>query len=64
LFGNACVDNKIAKYLRTGVLPPRQPGEGADAECAPLPKPEPEPQDRAMRPDAAIAMRIASIARG
>ena len=39
--GNACVDNKIADYLATGALPPRQPGREADVECAPLPLPVP-----------------------
>lgn len=63
LFGNACVDNKIAKYLKTGVLPPRQPGDEADVECEPLPRPEPESRDRAMRPGVTIALRLASVAR-
>ena len=61
LFGNACVDNKIAKFLMTGELPPRQPGEGADVECDPLPKPE--PRGRAAKPDVALSLRLASLAR-
>ncbi|GAA2528106.1 alpha/beta hydrolase [Pilimelia columellifera] len=39
LRGNACVDNPIAEYLRTGALPKRQPGAGSDVECAPAPRP-------------------------
>jgi hypothetical protein len=61
LFGNACVDNKIAKFLMTGELPPRQPGAGADVECDPLPKPE--PRDRTIEPDKALSLRLASLAR-
>jgi pimeloyl-ACP methyl ester carboxylesterase len=41
LFGNSCVDNKIADYLATGALPPRVAGDGPDAYCAPLPQPVP-----------------------
>jgi pimeloyl-ACP methyl ester carboxylesterase len=42
LFGNACVDNRISAYLRTGRLPPRLPGQGPDVVCDPFPEPEPE----------------------
>jgi hypothetical protein len=42
LGGNACVDDRIADYLATGVLPDRKPGNRADAICAPLPQPVPE----------------------
>ena len=42
LLGNACVDDKIAAYLATGVLPVRRAGFQADAECAPLPQPVPD----------------------
>ena len=42
LLGNACVDDKIAAYLATGVLPVRRAGLQADAECAPLPQPVPD----------------------
>jgi hypothetical protein len=42
LFGNACVDNKIAAFLATGKLPPRRPGDHADTYCRPLPQPVPE----------------------
>lgn len=41
LSGNRCVDNKIAAFLATGTLPPRQPGSGPDVECEPLPQPVP-----------------------
>jgi hypothetical protein len=41
LGGNACVDNTIAAYLADGTLPPRQPGDRADAKCQPLPQPVP-----------------------
>ena len=41
LFGNRCVDRKIARYLATGALPERQPGDGPDVVCDRLPFPEP-----------------------
>ncbi|HZZ96144.1 MAG TPA: alpha/beta fold hydrolase [Jatrophihabitantaceae bacterium] len=41
LFGDACLDNRIAAYLKSGRLPPRKPGTTADAKCAPLPRPRP-----------------------
>jgi pimeloyl-ACP methyl ester carboxylesterase len=41
LSGNACVDNRIAAYLASGVLPPRKPGRRADTTCPPLPQPVP-----------------------
>jgi pimeloyl-ACP methyl ester carboxylesterase len=43
LSGNACVDGTIAAYLANGTLPPRKPGNRADAFCAPLPVPVPTP---------------------
>jgi hypothetical protein len=51
LEGNACVDDTIARYLRTGALPRRQPGDRPDAYCAPLPRPVPSGvrQDEARR---------------
>ena len=42
LFGNACVDDRIAAYLATGDLPRRKSGKRADVTCQPLPRPEPE----------------------
>jgi pimeloyl-ACP methyl ester carboxylesterase len=41
LLGNVCVDAYIAYYLAANALPPRRPGDGADATCAPLPTPVP-----------------------
>jgi hypothetical protein len=52
--GNACVDNKIADYLATGALPPRQPGREADVECAPLPLPVP-PRAATVSPAQAVS---------
>ncbi|SEQ34851.1 alpha/beta hydrolase [Microlunatus flavus] len=43
LYGNACVDDRIADYLATGKLPKRKSGKRADVECAPLPQPDPSP---------------------
>ena len=39
--GVPCVDAAVTAYLVDGTLPARQPGDGADADCAPLPEPEP-----------------------
>ncbi|GGJ79189.1 peptidase [Pilimelia anulata] len=39
LRGNACVDSPIAEYLRSGTLPKRQPGAGADLVCKAPKKP-------------------------
>jgi pimeloyl-ACP methyl ester carboxylesterase len=33
LSGVACVDNTVAQYLRTGVVPARRSGEGPDRRC-------------------------------
>lgn len=41
LSGDACVDDRIAAYLRSGTLPKRRSGNRADVTCAPLPKPDP-----------------------
>ncbi|HEY2672116.1 MAG TPA: alpha/beta fold hydrolase [Rugosimonospora sp.] len=41
LDGDACVDDQIAAYLASGVLPARHHGDGPDALCAPLPQPVP-----------------------
>ena len=60
LYGNACVDNKIARFLATGHLPPRQPGYGADVKCKPLPKPVPE-TSRALRPGPSLRARLIPI---
>jgi hypothetical protein len=39
LFGNSCVDDQIAAYLRTGKRPARKHWNGPDALCRPLPDP-------------------------
>lgn len=41
LFGDACVDNRIARYLATGHRPARQRWNGPDHLCRPLPDPVP-----------------------
>ena len=41
LFGNACVDDAIAAYLRTGALPKRVKADRSDLRCEPLPAPDP-----------------------
>jgi pimeloyl-ACP methyl ester carboxylesterase len=43
LSGVECTDNKIADYLLTGALPPRQPGNRSDVQCDPVPPPDPTP---------------------
>lgn len=47
LNGDTCLDNQIAAYLQNGTLPVRQPGNRADATCAPLPLPVPTAARRA-----------------
>jgi pimeloyl-ACP methyl ester carboxylesterase len=49
LFGNTCVDNRIADYLATGKLPKRKSGKRADVTCAPLPEPTPEATTKAAK---------------
>jgi hypothetical protein len=39
LMGIDCVDNTIAAYLATGVLPKRLKGERSDKRCAAIPQP-------------------------
>jgi pimeloyl-ACP methyl ester carboxylesterase len=41
LDGNACMDNKIYRYLRDGHLPKRRSGTGSDVKCKRSPLPEP-----------------------
>jgi pimeloyl-ACP methyl ester carboxylesterase len=41
LFGDACVDNLIATYLKSGKRPSRKDWNGPDTLCKPLPKPNP-----------------------
>jgi pimeloyl-ACP methyl ester carboxylesterase len=42
LRGNPCVDDTIARYLRTGDLPDRRSGNRADLRCPRLPRPVPD----------------------
>ena len=53
LFGDACVDNKIAAYLKSGTLPKRVSGNRADTLCKPLPDPNPKAPSSAATPSAA-----------
>jgi pimeloyl-ACP methyl ester carboxylesterase len=41
LNGDLCVDRTIAHYLKSGTLPPRQPGNGPDTTCPPIKVPVP-----------------------
>jgi hypothetical protein len=41
LNGDNCVDNQIARYLKTGHRPARKPGRRADTTCKPLRQPHP-----------------------
>lgn len=43
LSGVACTDNRIARYLKTGRLPARKPGNRSDVRCAPVSPPEATP---------------------
>jgi pimeloyl-ACP methyl ester carboxylesterase len=41
LFGDKCVDDAVAAYLTSGVLPRRVKGDRSDKRCPPIPQPEP-----------------------
>jgi len=41
LFGDKCVDDAVAGYLASGVLPKRVRGDRSDKHCAPIPQPNP-----------------------
>ncbi|MCB8957111.1 MAG: alpha/beta fold hydrolase [Nocardioides sp.] len=41
LSGVGCTDNTIARYLKTGKLPDRKPGNDSDVKCKPVPPPTP-----------------------
>ena len=41
LFGDECVDNAVAGYLASGVLPKRLKGDRSDKRCSPIPQPNP-----------------------
>jgi pimeloyl-ACP methyl ester carboxylesterase len=43
LFGNSCVDDRIAQYLLDGTTPDRLAGPGPDVVCPAMPEPEPAP---------------------
>lgn len=45
LGGNACIDDKVFAYLRSGALPTRKAGPGPDVACAASPLPTPNPED-------------------
>jgi len=47
LFGNACVDGAVARYLGTGALPRRVKANRSDKQCEPLPRPDPSAATRA-----------------
>jgi pimeloyl-ACP methyl ester carboxylesterase len=62
LAGNACVDLKIAAFLKHDVLPARQPSE-PDVSCDPLPAPRPSgrtlvPSSRIVAPSVSLAFRL------
>ncbi|WP_395657234.1 alpha/beta hydrolase [Nocardioides sp.] len=58
LSGVGCTDNRIARYLKTGALPDRKPGNGhSDVQCAPVSPPAPSaagtrttPRERLLTP--------------
>lgn len=51
LSGVSCTDDKIARYLKTGALPDRQPGANrSDVQCDPVPPPDPTAPDARHRP--------------
>ena len=41
LFGDTCVDDAVAGYLASGVLPKRVRGDRSDKHCSPIPQPNP-----------------------
>lgn len=58
LYGNGCVDDKIAAFLATGALPPRLAGDGPDTICRPFPRPVPEAGRTSRRPDPSLLARL------
>jgi pimeloyl-ACP methyl ester carboxylesterase len=65
LFGNACVDNKIARFLATGSRPARRIGRRADTFCKPLPQPFPQTEiaARALSPSRRALTRWIALGR-
>lgn len=57
LSGVACTDDRIADYLLTGELDPRQPGNGSDVKCPPVPPPNPSASARSAASGAAQELR-------
>ena len=41
LFGNSCVDDRVAEYLKTGALPKRNKANTSDLKCKALSPPDP-----------------------
>jgi hypothetical protein len=63
LFGNKCVDDTVADYLATGVLPKRVKGDRSDKRCTPLPQPDPsKPAAKRAVPGARSALQNALVA--
>lgn len=62
LYGNACVDDRIAAYLQSGALPARRSGDRADLLCAPLPQPVPDQVAAAPAGQALAMLRASSVA--
>jgi pimeloyl-ACP methyl ester carboxylesterase len=61
LFGDKCVDDSVAAYLGSGVLPKRVGADRADRRCSPLPQPDPtkpDPTEPAAKRAAAGATRL------
>jgi pimeloyl-ACP methyl ester carboxylesterase len=60
LFGNKCVDDTVADYLATGVLPKRAKGDRSDKRCTPLAQPDPtKPAAKRAVPAARLALEQA-----
>ena len=57
LSGVACTDDRIADYLLTGKLDPRQPGNASDVTCPPVPPPDPTSSARSAASGAAQELR-------
>ena len=54
LFGNACVDDAVAAYLRDGTLPKRVKANSSDLKCKPLPQPTPVAEAGRVPVDASV----------
>jgi pimeloyl-ACP methyl ester carboxylesterase len=64
LFGDACVDDQIAAYLKTGHRPSRKDWNGPDSLCKPLPDPVPSTAKANFALDKAkVAKRVAPAIR-